>query len=195
MTKVNALKCLICLLFAVGSVLGHAQVPAGTENNGDAKTLPLPRAVSDADQYRLHFGFLGGINIPEGSRGATPEVGMDFGFQPYIPYGAGVELTTSNFGGDQKDLHKRTTFLFKGSYNFGGDTPVIKFAYVGLGMGPTFLKSGTEMAVAPLLGFDFPFHGETHHQEWSLGFYAKYMFVTTDDPDSLITLASLKYWF
>ncbi len=186
MKRVKALKFLICFLFVVGSALSRA-------DEAKPKTLPHPEPVVNADQYRFSFGFLGGVNIPEGNKSTTPEIGMDFGFQPYIPYSAGVELTTSNFGG--KGLQKRTTFLLKSSYNFGGDIPVIRYSYVGLGIGPTFLYTGTELAVAPLMGFDIPLQGETHHQEWSLGFYAKYLMVTTNDPDSLILLGSLKYWF
>lgn len=190
MNKEKMLKGLIVLLFTVGSVLGHAQEPTSTE----AKTLPIPHKVTNQDDYRLHFGFLGGLNIPEGNNKTTPEVGFDFGFQPYVPYSAGIELTTSDFGGS-RSLQKRTTFLFKSAYNFGGDTPIIKYSYVGMGLGPTFLRSGTEMAIAPMMGFDIPLQGVTHHQEWSLGLYVKYLWVTTTDPDSLVTLASLKYWF
>jgi hypothetical protein len=155
-------------------------------------TLPLVKKVESHEEQRMHFGINMGINIPEGTRGSTPELGIDIGFQPLIPFGLGLELSTSRFDGADDEYHKRTTLLARGTYNFGGDTPVIRYSYFGLATGAVWLNDGTELGVAPLVGFDVPL---TDDHNCSLGFIAKYLFVTSKDPDSLMTSASLKFWF
>jgi hypothetical protein len=157
-------------------------------------TFPLLKEVHNNEERRIHVGLNLGINNPEGSRSSTPELGMEVGYQPVIPFGLSLELSTSRFDNDDDEFSRRTTVLGKGTYNFGGDTPVIRYSYLGLGAGPVFLSDGTELGVAPLLGFDIPLYGETDHT-YSLGFMAKYLFVTSKDPDSLITSAAVKYWF
>ncbi|HXH75894.1 MAG TPA: hypothetical protein VNJ08_13065 [Bacteriovoracaceae bacterium] len=157
-------------------------------------TLPLIKEVHNAEERRIHLGVNMGINSPEGTRGATPEFGIDVGFQPLIPFGLSFELSTSRFDSSHDEMHRRVTALVRGTYNFGGDTPVIKYSYFGLATGAVMLHDGAEMGLAPLFGFDVPLYGEADHS-CSLGFMAKYLFVTSKDPDSLMTSAALKYWF
>lgn len=154
--------------------------------------LPLIKQVHNKEEARIHVGLMTGINHPEGNHGATPELGIDIGYQPLIPFGLGLELSTSKFASTDNENYKRTTLLARGTYNFGGSTPVIKYSYVGFAAGAVFLNDGTELGLAPVLGFDVPL---TEDHAYSLGFTAKYLFVTSKDPDSLITSASLKYWF
>lgn len=155
-------------------------------------TLPLIKVVETTEESRIHMGLNLGINNPEGTRGSTPEIGFDVGFQPIIPFGASLELSTSRFASGDDEFHKRTTMLVRGTYNFGGDTPVIRYSYVGVATGAVFLSDGTELGVAPLFGFDVPLD-EAH--KYSMGFMGRYLFVTSKDPDSLITSLAMKFWF
>lgn len=181
-----------CILLLILSLSAFAETTPTSAAQDSGPTLPHMKAVETLEESRIHFGFNLGINNPEGSRGATPEFGIDVGFQPVIPFGLSLELSTSRFDGNDDELHKRSTILTRGTYNFGGDTPVIKYAYVGAATGPVFLHDGTEWGFAPLLGFDVPL--DVAHT-WSLGYSARYLFVTSKDPDSLITSGTLKYWF
>lgn len=184
----------LCVLAALISSTAYAQAPETEKKADPGPTFPEVKSVHNNEERRIHLGLNMGINTPEGKRGSTPELGMEVGYQPLIPFGLSLELSTSKFDGADRELHKRTTILAKGTYNFGGDTPVVRYSYLGLGTGPVFLNNGTELGVAPLMGFDIPLYGGTDHT-CSLGFMAKYLFVTTNDPDSLITSAAVKYWF
>lgn len=155
-------------------------------------TLPLVKEVQNKEESRIHVGFNFGINNPEGSRSSSPEAGIEIGYQPLIPFGLSLELSTSRFDSSHDEFHRRTTMLMRGTYNFGGDIPVIRYSYFGLAAGAVFLSDGTELGLAPVAGFDVPL---TDDHAWSLGFMAKYLFVVSEDPDSLITSASLKHLF
>ncbi len=178
----------LCVFVLLMSSVAYSQESL----EGPGPTLPLIKKVENKGESRVHIGLNLGINSPEGSRGSTPELGLDIGYQPLIPFGLGVELSTSRFSGGDDEFHKRTTLLFRGTYNFGGDIPLIKHSYFGAAAGPVFLSDGSEMAFAPVMGFDVPLDVE---RRFSLGFIAKYLFVTSKDPDSMITSAAFKYWF
>jgi hypothetical protein len=182
------LKLCVLALFLTASAYSQTS----TKPNDPGPTLPVIKDVHNHEEARMHVGINTGINIPEGDHGATPELGIDIGVQPVIPFGVGLELSTSRFDGADNELYRRTTLLARGTYNFGGDTPVIRYSYLGLAAGPVFLHDGTELGVAPIMGFDVPI---TEDHRCSLGFIAKYLFVTSDDPNSLMTSAAVKYWF
>jgi hypothetical protein len=188
------LKTSALILLLTASAYSQAQTSAPTEEKKDdsGPTLPLIKKVENKEESRIHLGLNMGINNPEGSRGATPELGIDIGFQPVIPFGVSLELSTSKFDGADREMYHRTTLMTRGTYNFGGDTPVIKYSYVGIATGPVFLHDGMELGVAPLTGFDVPI---TDDHACSLGFMARYLFVTSKDPDSLITSVAIKHWF
>ncbi|HXH75473.1 MAG TPA: hypothetical protein VNJ08_10940 [Bacteriovoracaceae bacterium] len=180
------LKLCTLVILLTASAYSHSQ----TTSEDTGPTLPLIKEVHNAEERRVHVGLNFGINNPEGRRGATPELGLDVGLQPLIPFGLGFELSTSRFDASQDEMHRRLTAMIRGTYNFGGDTPVIKYSYFGLATGAVMLHDGTEFGIAPVIGFDTPLY-----QDCSLGFMAKYLFVTSKDPDSLMTAASLKYWY
>jgi hypothetical protein len=181
-----ALLCLVGCL--TSSFAAQEHKPEST------RIFPLPKPVVEKENYKMHVGLLTGINIPEGRRGATPEIGVDIGYQPFIPYGLGLELSTSRFDAADDEMHKRVTMLAKGSYNFGGDLPVIRYSYVGLAGGAVFLHKGPEMGIAPTMGFDIPL-GPEIHDAMTLGFYTKYLVVSGGQPDSLMTSAAFKFWY
>lgn len=183
------LKLCIMVLFITTSAFSQTNE---VKKEDPGPTLPLVKEVQNKEEFRMHVGMNLGINNPEGTRGATPELGVDVGFQPVIPFGVGFEVSTSRFSSSDDQYHKRTTMMVRGTYNFGGDTPVLRYSYFGLATGAVFLNDGSELGVAPLIGFDVPLD-DAH--TYSLGYSARYLFVTSKDPDSLITSASLKYWF
>ena len=90
-------------------------------------------------------------------------------------------------------MHKRVTLLGRGTYNFGGDIPVLRSSYVGVTTGPMFVDSNVEWSVGPLVGFDIPLQQQTSNF-LSLGLQAKYLY-TTDTQDSFSAGLALKYWY
>jgi hypothetical protein len=184
------LKIFAMILLLTASVYSQAQTSAPADDSGP--TLPVIKKVENKEESRIHLGLNMGINSPEGTRGSTPELGIDIGFQPIIPFGLSLELSTSKFDGADREMHHRTTLMTRGTYNFGGDTPVIKYSYVGMATGVVFLHDGMELGVAPVTGFDVPLNDD---HSCSMGFMAKYLFVTSKDPDSLITSVAIKHWF
>lgn len=126
------------------------------EMNPQRKTLPSPRKVEAKKEYRPHVGLLYGLLIPEGSWKNTDSLGFDVGFQPYIPFGLGLEFTHTNLKHENDSHFNRNDLLFKGSYHFGGEHKIIRHSFVGLGMGASINAESTEFVMAPLAGFDVP---------------------------------------
>lgn len=172
-------------------------VVAATGHQDSTSTFPVERPLNSWSESRPHVGLIAGVTDPNGSFRSTAEYGLDVGYQPYIPFGIGAELTHSRTRSDSDELLDRTSLLFKGTYNFGGTTPVIKDSYIGLGAGPVLKNDGTDVAIAPLIGFDIPLKDETNKDRnfLSLGAHAKYMIVSSSDPSGLSVNAVLKYWY
>lgn len=176
-------------------------VAAGTclyaADRDSTSTFPVERPLSSWSESRPHIGVIAGVAAPEGSFHSTAEYGIDAGYQPYVPFGLGAEITHSRTRSSSDELLDRTSLLIKGTYNFGGDTPVIKDSYVGIGVGPILKNDGTDIAAAPLVGFDIPLKDETNKDRnfFSLGAHAKYVVVSSSDPDGLSVNGVLKYWY
>lgn len=191
MTNNRALKIFAALICAIGfSISAFAQssdtsISVQKENEW-RKNYPKP-----------HMGLLAGVAHPEGYNNGT-EVGVDAGFQPYVPFGASVELSTATNDIDNASDLTRTKLLAKGSYNFGGGVPVIKDSYVGFGAGPMLetYGSSTEVAVGimPYLGFDIPLQRKSH-DFMTAGLAARYLTTTSGGPDAFTVNGALKYWF
>ncbi len=156
--------------------------------------LPQPRKAETREERKIHAGANIGVNSPEGSYGSTPNIGVDVGYQPWIPYGVGAELFTSNINPDSGTSNQRTALLGRGTYNFGGELPVLRHSYAGLGLGPVLTGSTWEVGVAPQLGFDIPLELATE-RDLSVGFHLKYLVTTSPTPDALLTNFAMKYWF
>lgn len=155
--------------------------------------VPQKRPVRIESEYRPHLGILAGAAQPEGRGEAASEIGFDVGYQPYIPYGAGLEYIHSRVddGTDKKD---RDTVWLKGSFNFGGTMALIRDSYVGLGLGVVMLSDRTAFAAAPLAGFDIPLEREKP-QFVSLGAAARYAVVSDGEVDTFSLNGVVKYWF
>ncbi len=165
-----------------------------------SSTLPEPKEATTVEQQKPHIGARLGIASPEGGYGGAAEYGLEVGFQPYIPYGAAVEITNFTSDKNEGDLN-RTKVLARGTYNFGGTNMIVRHSYVGLGLGPVFdtvpgdsdVRLGTDLQA----GIDFPLNavGLIARKSMSLGATANYLFVSNSGVDTFGVNGLLKYWF
>ncbi len=188
------------LTLAALTVLLAPQVQAQNENTRAAtpaqtSTFPKPAAVADRSEQRPHIGVIAGMASPEGSYYNAPLLGLNVGYQPYIPFSLGLSVTrsTNMIKGPGDDL-ERTTVLAQAAYNFGGNIDVVRNSWVGVAAGPIFRRDGTDTGIAPSLGFDIPIQQEADH-DVTLGASAQYLIVNSGAPDTFNLNGVIKYWF
>ncbi|MES2803575.1 MAG: hypothetical protein V4654_13860 [Bdellovibrionota bacterium] len=186
---------ILCVLTA--TILITAPAFAANETEKGTSTLPAERDAVNVEEQKPSMGLMIGTFVPDDGNVATPNVGIDFMFQPRIPFGFGFEATharpESTVTGERLE---HTTVLAKAQYNFGGTIPVIRSSYVGIGAGAQFQESDTQFAAAPIVGFDIPLRDEISHM--SLGANAKYLYVEgNEDTDSNATSINgvVKFWY
>jgi len=178
-------------LIVIASCLGFS-FHASAQQAGSS-FVPEKRPVRNESEYKPHVGLLAGAAQPEGSGETASEIGFDVGYQPYIPYGAGLEYIHSRVeDGSQKK--NRDTVWLKGSFNFGGTQALLRDSYVGLGLGVVMLSDRTAVAAAPIAGFDVPL-GSEKPQFVSLGAAARYAIVSDGEVDTFSLNGVVKYWF
>ena len=170
-----------------------------------SKTAPKPQPAEQA--HRAHIGVVGGYADPNGELKGSGAYGLDVGFQPFIPFGLGLQALFYNSSFDVPGARvgiKRAEVLAKMTYNFGGETPVLRHAWFGAKMGAVFttpyVDAGTvtdgdnytRFGIAPTLGFDIPVA-----TSFSVGLDLTYLFVTGPEKnqDTFQALGALKYWF
>ena len=181
---------LVVLALSLSAFAQMSESEKSSMRNRIEGSLPEPRSVESKDQYRIHMGLTAGVNSPNGDAEASPEFGVNVGFQPYVPFGLGAELTTAEL--DNTNI-QRTSVLARGTFNFGGDIPVLKTSYIGVATGPMFVDGNVEWSVGPLTGFDIPLQYQANNF-LSLGLQAKYLY-TTGTQDALSAGLALKYWY
>lgn len=184
------------------SISAQAASTVGTayeaQTSRASSTFPQPREVLQ-EGLNPHVGVTAGIVNPEGSYKSAAEYGVNFGFQPYVPFGLGMSLTFSSNPSKEANTRSldRTAVLVRGSYNFGGNLALIKNSFVAVASGPIINQNATYFGIAPIIGFDIPV------REWSgqylsylsVGAEAKYMIVSSNESDGLTVNGVLKYWF
>ncbi len=169
-------------------------------------TFALPAAFAQTSTTTADRSFMNmekpslgvrlGMANMEGEEEAV-EYGVEFGYQPFVPLGLAVELSgyTSDSEGPDSGL-TRTKLLGKGLYNFGGTIPVIRYSYVGAGIGPVYdnVENETDwnLGFQPVAGFDIPL-GQA--ERISLGANVAYLLVTGDNVDAVSAAGQVKYWF
>lgn len=169
--------------------------PFAQAQEGGTSTFPRPDGpVSTIEAQRPHVGLTAGTIDPEGSLKTTAGYGLDVGYQPYIPFGLGLNLSNMTSTNNDGVNYTQTTLLGRGTYNFGGSIPVVKDSYVGLGFGPAFLGDGTKLASAPIVGFDIALT-RAERGYLSLGANVSYLITEGSSPDSGIVNGVVKYWF
>lgn len=175
---------------------------AATEEQGTTHgTFVKPEKPVNQDDWKPHVGAMIGMANPEGNFDSSFNYGLDIGFQPYIPFGVGFELSSGESDRENNGRHeemRRTLALFRGTYNFGGNLAFIRHSYVGGAAGPVIDGNGpyegVHIGIAPLVGFDIPLRAETQ-KALSLGMNAKYLFVNDAAPDTFALNGVVKYWF
>lgn len=158
-------------------------------------TFPKPTKPETVSEWRTHMGILAGYTNAEGKFESALGYGVDFGFQPYIPFGVGAELASTENEGNLT----RTTLLGRGTYNFGGSIPVINKSYVGAMLGPVWdsesSNDGVRFGIGPVVGFDLPLGKEITEKTVTLGLNARYLFVNEGVADTFALNGAMKYWF
>ncbi len=177
--------------FIFGSVLAFSATALSEETKNTA--LVNPRAVTETSEYKPHFGLQAGSNSPEGSNRTGAEIGFDIGYQVYIPYGIGLMYSHTTFENSNYKNEQRDELMAKGTYNFGGDIPVIRNSYIGLAAGTSSNDGANTLIAAPLLGFDIHV-GEVRDTGLSVGALAKYIIYADDNADSTTLSGVLKFW-
>lgn len=164
-----------------------------TDNRSE---MPMHRQIANRSELAPHVGLMAGITAPEGRFGKTGEYGLDFGYQPYAPISAGLEISHNEINNSSDGARlERTNVLLKAAYNFGGTIPVIRDSYVGVAAGAVFKQDGTDFATAPIAGFDIPLAASADRTNFTLGANAKYLVVSGSDPDAFSVNGVLKYWY
>jgi hypothetical protein len=185
-------------MISILSVAALATTAFADVSSGTNKTFTTPRESTTMSEYKPSLGINAGIASPESSRKSGAAYGIEYGFQPIIPFSSAVEL--SGFVSEHQNNSPtltRTKLMYKAAYNFAGDIPFIKYSYAGLQVGPVFdnvnNKLDTELGVAPQLGFDIPVGNLDSH--YTLGANANYMFVGGPHNDAFALNGVAKYWF
>lgn len=182
-------KLILALIILTGSIASYAQDSTEGKTTG---IFPELRAA-ESNEQKWSAGVASGISSPKGDATSSTEFGVIIGFQPIVPVSAGIEANTTRLNTDN-DV-RQTNVLIRSAYNFGGDIPVLRSSFVGMGLGPVFVSNRVRWAGAPLIGFDIPLSNKTRDY-LSLGLEAKYLFMTnTDVPNLFASALALKYWF
>lgn len=187
MNKQIYLTAICALLITVGANADPILTEAGRNS------FPQPQKVTESSQWKPHIGILAGAAIPEGSGSATPEIGLDIGYQPYVPFGLGAEYVHTRFD-DGVARSDRNSLWVRGTYNFGGEIEVLRYSYIGIGVGAVFSDSETAIAGAPIVGFDIPV-ALREDETITLGLNAKYAIVGDNQTDATSINGVVKYWY
>ena len=187
-------RILTFVVILLGSFV-HAQDSSSSAERTNTSLLPKPGPVTASDQWKPHIGLVASSVHAEGSYDAGAGYGLEIGFQPYIPFGLGLELTKSENEG-RKDLDdlSQTMVLARGTYNFGGSNYFIRNSYAGLAIGRVEKSGDAYFAGAPLVGFDLPIQ-EKAHNYITLGASAKHLIIEGNEPDALLVNGVVKYWY
>lgn len=156
-------------------------------------TMVKPAPVTQMSQFKPHIGVLLGASQPEYSGITASEVAVDIGYQPYIPFGLGAEISHARIDSGQGP-DDRNTILIKASYHLGGSIAVIRDSYLGLGVGAVFKPYGTSLVAAPMIGFDIPV-ADMQEGRFSLGANLKAQVIGDEELDTTTLSGVVKYWY
>lgn len=189
------MKTNLCTLLLLTSTISI--VHAEEEKNLIEKTYQDVKDLNETGLYRPHFALLSGISDPIEHGYETSEfVAIEAGYQLKVPYGVGFEVSTQELQNDDEPDITRTQFFMKSSYNFSGELPVIKYSYIGLGLGLVAENSNNEVtygAIMPNLGFDIPL--ERFSEKISFGANLRYTSTASNEADNYGLNGVVKYWF
>jgi hypothetical protein len=183
-------------LMALNSTAFAQSTPASPSTS--RSVVPEARDAT-TDQFKPHIGVSLGYAEPESGYDGTTQYGIELGYQPYIPFGAALEVSSFRSDRANADDLRRTTAVLKGTLNFGGDTPFIRHSYIGAGLGAVIDSAGdseTNLGLKFLAGFDIPINrtGVTSRKTFTVGATASYLSVL-DAQDNYGLNGQVKYWF
>lgn len=193
-TKHNKTAAIIAL------AVGVFAAPAFAQDSGQS-TFPTPREVTNVEEMKPSIGLRLGAADPTDGYDATTEYGLEFGIQPYIPYGVGAVVSMYSAERDGQPDLDRTKVLARGTYNFGGTIPVIRSSFVGADAGLVVDTLGRtsygRFGVGPVAGFDIPLSakGLIDRGVVTLGANVSYLLVSDAAADDFGLRGQLKYWF
>lgn len=187
-------KLLFAIVLLTGSLASFAQSNMDDSSMENRVQGKFPELKSEGgSEKKWSAGLASGVNSPTGSQASSAEYGVIVGFQPTANMSTSLSANTTRL--DTSNDVRQTNILFRSAYVFGGDVPVIKNSYIGVGAGPVIVSNRIRWAGAPIVGFDIPLSSKSHDY-LSLGLEAKYMFITkTDIPDLFASTLAVKYWF
>jgi hypothetical protein len=198
---VNQKTWTILSLIAAGLLSTAALADERNVGRSQNQTLPEPRAVDDRSELKPSVGLLMGYSALNGGQFSNNAAALlEAGFQPYVPFGLAAQFQYSpgdvDVAGPNPDFNT-TNLLVKGTYNFGGYTPVLRHSYVGAKTGVTLYSgdqdTSTHYALGPVIGFDIPIDVQKH---FTLGAEGTYLGVFGENsPDQASLLGAAKYWF
>ncbi len=178
------------------TLISLAAAPAWSYKQTETSTFPAPHAIRNSGEQVPHIGLMLGSTQPEGRFNSSAEVGIDVGFQPYVPFGLGLEATYSQLNSTVNDgKNERGTVLAKATYNLGGSIPIIRDSYVGFGVGAVIAKDKSTLATAPMVGFDIPIRDKNDQASLSFGANAKFLTAEGSEPDAVSLSGVVKYWY
>ncbi|MBC7752672.1 MAG: hypothetical protein H7Z71_00435 [Moraxellaceae bacterium] len=180
-------------LTVIGFGLLALSLSARAEQKDPRSVVTSPRPVQEVAEFRPHLGLIVGVSRPEGSGQESSDLGIDFGYQAYIPFSLGAEYFRSRVD-DGKAIKDRNTVWLKSTYNFGGTIPVLNHGYAGLALGAVFNSDKTSAAIAPVIGFDIPVT-DMERGFLSLGATARYAIISDGELDTFSLGGVVKYWF
>ena len=166
-----------------------------TAQTGSTQVTVPPREATQSE-LRPHVGLIAGSTLRDSSAHGT--IGIDAGMQPYIPFGLGVEFLRSQVQSPvDSQFEDAYSLMGRGTYNFGGEIPVIRHSYVGVMAGAVNTGGETLAASAPVVGFDIPLKSSTDYtgNYLSLGANARYTIIEGSGRDNALLAAQMKYWF
>lgn len=195
-SKEILVKIILLNLLLVTSTITYAD-SVKEEKSTLKKAYEDIKDLNENGLYKPHVALMSGVSDPiENGYDAAGLLAVEAGYQVKVPYGVGFEVSAQDFENDDGTDLMRTQFLLKGSYNFSGDTPVIKYSYVGLGLGIVSENSDETAsygAIMPNAGFDIPVSSLS--EKLTLGANIRYTATASNEADNYGLNGVVKYWF
>lgn len=180
-----------CFTFLAGDAI-YAQ----SDKQGVSRIIPEHRRAIDPERKPSIAVFIGAPDVR--TETVIRSGSLEYSWQPEIPFSTAVELGVSVTNEDFGQTLTRTRLFAKANYNFGSDTPALRYGYVGLGLGPVWdnrnNRSDIQLGIGPQVGFDAPV-SRWSDSEFSFGLNANFMALGGDRPGVLAVNGVAKYWF
>lgn len=183
------------------SSLVYTSLAETSTAHANVNSMVEPRPVELARELKPHLGLMVGLGNAGGDvEYQSPDFGIDFGFQPYIPFSLGGEFSHAELSDrDTGRDFSRTLALVRAGYNFGGSVPLVNKSYVGAALGGALEANRYLLVSGPVMGFDAPIFNAPDSsntlEQVSLGAMLKYLFAEGSSAEVFTVHAVAKAWF